>query len=185
MTLPAHSTKSVSAWIATSDSQAKLTLSQMQKYVRRAMLDHGWVWFARELAAKHGVDTRNPSAVAHWVRDFVARVIQFSPDPVGIENITPPAEHMDELQDALEPGGAGYIIGDCDDAATLSAALAGVFGVPSRFTIRAFDWGRGVSPYQHVFTTLLPRGGSPVECDTTRDAQKFPPKIQREFSIIV
>jgi transglutaminase-like putative cysteine protease len=184
MAATAHD-KVSSAWIAKSDSQAKLTLSQMQRYVRRALLDHDWVWFARDVAARHGVDTRSPIAVANFVRDFVARVVHFSPDPVGIENITPPAEHLEALQDALDVGGSGFIIGDCDDAATLSAALAGAFGVPARFTIRAFDWGRGPSPFQHVFTTLLPRGGAPVDVDTTRDAQHFPPKIQREFSIMV
>lgn len=175
-----------SRWLIRSDDQAKMTLQQMRQLVNAALQSHSWVWFARALVANTGaVDSRSPSTIALAIRDYLRQRLHYAPDPVGIENLTPPLEHMAQLQAAEAAGPGGYVVGDCDDAATLSAAIAGAVGIPSTFTIRAFDWGKGPSPFQHVFTTLYPRDGNPVVVDTTRNAQKFPPKVQREFTVQV
>lgn len=169
-------------WVIRSDTQARLTLAEMRKSVISALGNQDWLLFARGVIIRSGAPSRDAQAMAYAIRDYVARHLKFVRDPVGIENLTRPVDHMRQLEQA---GPSGYILGDCDDAATLSAALAGAVGIPSTFTVLAFDWGRGASPYQHVFTTLYPPKGRPVVCDTTRDAQKLPPKVARRFTIKV
>jgi hypothetical protein len=50
------------------------------------------------------------------------------------------------------------VLGDCDDASSLSAAIAGAVGIRSAIEARAF-WAP-YAPYQHVVTTLFPATGS-------------------------
>lgn len=167
-------------WVVRSDDQAKATLTQMQRMVRAVLGNHDWLLFARGIQVNAGVDMRNAGAMAYVVRDYVSRRLRFVRDPVGIESLTPPMVHMRALERTR-----GAIAGDCDDAATLSAALALAVGIPATYTIVAFDWKRGPTPYQHVFTTLYPKGAPPLKCDTTRNAQKFPPKVARTLTITV
>lgn len=124
-----------------------------------------------------GADTRDAASVARAVRDYVGRAVQYAPDPAGFEHIMPPTEHMKCLKQ--QP----VIIGDCDDAASLSAAIAGALGIPSVIQARSFWYPN--TPFQHVVTILHPRGTLPVECDTTHDAQKLPMKVFRRLSVRV
>jgi hypothetical protein len=146
---------------------AKSTLSKMSRGVHYAIHKPEFVWWARSVVQT--CSARNVMCQARMIRAYVARVIQFTRDPVGAENITPPLEHMDRIKEALA-NGPGYVLGDCDDAASLSAALGMAVGIPASFRILAFG-----GPWQHVYTILhVPQGGD-VEMDTTRAAQSLPP----------
>lgn len=163
-----------------SDSQAKSTLRLMQHLVNGAIQDHEFVWWVRgeiNFIAPLTIEDRNWVGVARAIRSYVAAHIRFCPDPDGIENITPPREHMKLLK--LHR----VLLGDCDDAATLSAAMGKSLGIPAEFRIFAFY--KPDNPYQHVVTYLHPRGGSVIDMDTTAPAQKLPPKATRSFSMRV
>lgn len=166
-----------SRWLLRSDADVRATLARMRHLVEKATFTQNFVYWARQEIARTGADSRTPSSVAYAVRDYVKRHIQFMPDPVGQDNLTPPLDHME----LIKANPQRPLLGDCDDAATLSAAMAGVAGIPSTFTVLAF-W-RPDSPYQHVFTTLYPRGGGPVVCDTTRDEQRLPPTATRRLTV--
>lgn len=163
-----------------SDAQAKLTLKRMQHNVNGAIQDHEFVnWVRGEIYrySPNAVEERNYPAVARAIRAYVADHIKFVPDPVGIENITPPQEHMRLLQKVR------IVLGDCDDAATLSAAMGKSLGIGASFKILAFR--KPDAPYQHVITYLHPRGGMVIDMDTTRPAQNLPPTTTRQFEMKV
>lgn len=163
------------------DDAAKLTLKKMQTLVRQAIAQRDFVWWVRtELGkiAPESVNNRDWRQLARAVREFVGSRIIFLPDPVGEENLTPPLEHMEKFQK-----GARFLYGDCDDAATLGAAMGMAVGIPAEFTIKAF-WTPD-SPFQHVVTYLRPKGSSAIDIDTTRAAQKIPPHSTREFTMRV
>ncbi|MGI8481227.1 MAG: transglutaminase domain-containing protein [Chthoniobacterales bacterium] len=175
------STQTTRGFLIASDAQAKMTLNRMRQKVRQAVLDHDFVWWARKELHKLAPDafaSRNWSQVARAVRQYVGAHIRFTPDPVGDENLTPPLEHMRMFQN-----GATILLGDCDDAATLSAAMAEAVGIPAEFVLRAFY--KPDNPYQHVLTVLHPKGGGAMVSDTTRDAQRLPPVATREFRMRV
>ena len=123
-----------------------------------------------------GVPRQDRTAQAYAVRDFIAHRIAFVRDPVGVESLTAPMQHMRWL---IRRG--AVLGGDCDDAATLSAALGMAIGIPASFTLTAYRGG----PWQHVYTTLHPPRGQPVDVDTTRDAQGLPPTPDRRLTVRV
>lgn len=158
-----------------SDRQAKLTLDRMASKVRQAIVDRDFVYWARSLFV--GAPERDYAALARDVCAYVGYHIKFCRDPVGVENLTPPIEHMRLLQ--ASP--SRVLLGDCDDAATLSAALAMAVGCPCSFRILAFR--APDAPFQHVLTVIHPaRALSDVICDPTRPAQGLPPVATRTFT---
>ena len=166
-------------WIP-SDDQAKMTLRRMAHYVNESLVDHDFVWWTREQIQRLrpiSVQSRDQVGIARGIREFVAAHLTFVPDPVGVEDITPPEKHMRLIQEHET------ILGDCDDAATLSAAMGKALGIPASFRILAFY--KPDNPYQHVITYLHPRGGGAIDMDTTRPAQKLPPVATRSFEVKV
>jgi transglutaminase-like putative cysteine protease len=166
-------------WIP-SDAQARVTLSLMQHRVNAAIQDHEFVWWTRNEInniASLAIISRDYVRVARAIRDYLSAHIRFMPDPFGVENITPPLEHMKLLQKHR------VLLGDCDDAATLSAAMGKAVGIPAEFRILAFY--KPNNPYQHVITYLHPKGGLVIDMDTTRPQQNLPPVATRSFSIRV
>ena len=173
------STTMAGFWIP-SDDQAKLTLKRMAHYVNQSLADHDFVWWVREQIERMvptSVADRYQPGIARGIREYVSARIQFVQDPVGVENITPPEKHMRLIQEKR------VILGDCDDAATLSAAMGKALGIPASFKILAFRTPD--APYQHVITYLHPRGGSAIDMDTTRAAQNLPPVSTRSFEVKV
>lgn len=102
------------------------------------------------------------------IRAFVADKVRFRFDPEGVELVTAPARLLAEI------AFGGWTEGDCDDSATLAAALGLAVGLRARFVTVALARG---APYTHVFAEL--RG--PVgwyELDTLREVQGIPPGYQ-------
>jgi hypothetical protein len=141
------------------------------------MHDTDFIIWARNVVQDSGANDRDPSEMARNIAAYIGRVIVYAPDPAGFEHLMPPQEHMKCLKQRPS------VLGDCDDASSLSAAIAGAVGIRSAIEARAF-WAP-YAPYQHVVTTLFPGNGKPVECDTTHDAQKLPLKVFRRLSVRV
>lgn len=101
------------------------------------------------------------------LRSWLARHWRFVEDPDGVEQVTAPELLLERIRSA------GWAEGDCDDVATLGAALALAGGHRVRF--RVVGWGRH---YSHVFAEVEPRPGCRcewVELDVTREAQGITP----------
>lgn len=157
-------------WLATGDAGAKETLRVMAAAVHHAITNPAFVWWARSIV--QDCPPRNETCCAYAIREYVAGAVHFQRDPLGVENITPPEVHMQKLRGRF----GAYVLGDCDDAATLSAALGMAVGLPARFVVLAFPmpgdapgvrYTQDTAPYQHVYTELL-AGGAWREMDTTR-----------------
>lgn len=152
----------------------------MRREVLKAVGNKDFQLWARDAVRSTGVELRDPHAVARGVRRYVETHLVFVRDPFGIESIMSPLQHMAFLKGHKQVGG------DCDDAATLSASLALALGLRAIFVIEAYDWGKGPSPYQHVYSIVRGPGQSwKVNMDTTRDAQGLPPKVARRFALVV
>lgn len=174
-------------WMATGDAGARETLGVMARLVHQAAADTNFVWWARNIV--NDCPPHNDECNALAIRDFVDRYVWFQRDPLGVENLTHPLEHMRRL---TMPG-ASHVKGDCDDVATLSAALGLALGMPAAFTVLAFArpddppgtrYGEYNAPYQHVYTSLA-AGSRLYEMDTTRPLAMLPPQIVRQLTVRV
>jgi transglutaminase-like putative cysteine protease len=109
---------------------------------------------------------RNPEAQALALRDWIASHVRFLRDPAGAELVQTPEYLLTELSKF------GTVQGDCDDVATLAAALAMSIGLRARFQLVGFDGPTG--PYGHIWTEVQGSQGGPWwEIDTTRPDQGF------------
>lgn len=173
-------------WLAVGDAGAKGTLSYMAQLVHQATSDPQFVWWARSIV--NNCLPRDDSCCALSIREFVDRSVWFLRDPLGNENITPPLEHMRRLMSA--PG--SHVRGDCDDAATLSAALGLAVGMPARFTVLAFapndapplaHYDQRNAPFEHVFTSLWSSNENAWrDMDTTRPHVDLPIRVVRSLN---
>lgn len=88
-----------------------------------------------------------------WVDAFIRRFWIVKPDPLGIEYVVSP-----DLQLCFFDK-VGFLAGDCDDAATLAAALLVAFGVPCWFVAIRMAGDRDFS---HVFCRTEARDIDPI-----------------------
>lgn len=161
-------------------STASETMERMRKLVRLAIDDPSFVYAARQIVARAA--QRDEPAQAQMLRQWMQQHFQFVKDPDGREDQRDPRYMLNKIQ------AFGKYLGDCDDAATLSAALAKAIGIPARFIAAAFaDPG----PFQHVYTVVYPmdpraRQRRPLEMDVTRPAN-IPrlPRFARRMPVTV
>lgn len=110
----------------------------------------------------------SPLGAVLAIRAWLARHVRFYPDPAEFELVRSPLHQLERIRSDE------YVTGDCDDIATLGAALGLAAGFPARFVVLAFDT---VGPWEHVFCQLrTPLGW--VELDTSREFQRVPPDFQ-------
>ena len=83
---------------------------------------------------------------ARGIQDYVARVMQYVPDPVGVEAVALASSHLANLERH------GHTWGDCDDATALIGTLAHAVGLPVRVTVASFRPDRF---YHHVWPEIL------------------------------
>lgn len=74
----------------------------------------------------------------------------FTPDPDNVELVRTPVEQLRQI------AYSGTMRGDCDDVATLGAALAKALGLRVRFVVLGFDGVGGA--FQHVYAQLYDAG---------------------------
>jgi transglutaminase-like putative cysteine protease len=103
------------------------------------------------------VDGRNVAGLARRVRQWMRHRVRFLPDPAvpGTELIRTPDYLLEEIDRF------GFARGDCDDAATLAAALLLSAGVTGRFV--AVGWG---GEFAHVYAEAATPAGF-LELDVT------------------
>lgn len=151
---------------------AGTTLAQMRANVRLA-LGEPIVWeTARAIVAN--VTVRDQAAQARAIRAWVAARFRYVNDPTTVELLASPGMLLKSIDRA------GYVQGDCDDAATLTAALLSAIGIPCELWAVGF---KADAPFGHVFTVAAPRGGAPYEMDVTRPAgvalpRQFPRRLR-------
>lgn len=114
---------------------------------------------------RHIVGVGNPLVA---LRRFLAEHVRFRHDPTGVELLKAPAYQLAAIR------ARGIVTGDCDDIATLGAALGLAAGFPARFVVLRFDPG---GPFEHVFTELRGPSGW-VELDTSRELQRIPRGVE-------
>lgn len=109
-------------------------------------------------------DAQTAGDRARRIRRFLERRVRFHPDPLHFETIKEPEFQLREIERA------GFTAGDCDDIATLGAALGLALGLPARFRVMAFD---SASPYEHVTADLFD-GSRWIDLDVSREFQRVP-----------
>lgn len=113
---------------------------------------------AVRIAHGTGIDAAQQAA---RIRAWLSRHVGFIRDPFGIEGLTEPVAQLLWLQNV------GWLDGDCDDVATLGAALGQAIGLPARFVLL----GR-LGGFEHVWAELGdPLTGAWYDLDITRPFQ--------------
>ena len=140
------------------------SLALMSSLVDRALDSPVVVYAARQLAVRAGVRRQYAQAVA--IRNFLSMAWRFVDDPTDRDLFVDPAESLKQYQ------AIGYMAGDCDEAATLGAALGRAVGMHAQFTVYWFE--NSTPPGQHVFAVLLTDDGRAVNLDVTRPRGPVP-----------
>lgn len=108
-----------------------------------------------------GIPPRDYYGMAVAIRNWLASVFHFIPDPVGVELLRAPDYQLRQYQTQMR------ITGDCDDAAVLGAALGKAVGIPAQFVAIGF---KPSGPLSHVYAQLTPLAKVPtvVSLDVTK-----------------
>lgn len=136
-------------WVPGGRALTAATLAQMRSLARGAVTDPMVVWAARRIAATAG-DGHADDLVAQWIRAYLQAHVRYASDPVDRELLVKPADMIREIDSA------GSVAGDCDDTATLGAALALAVGLPAIFRAVAVN---GDPEYSHVYAIIPTMGG--------------------------
>lgn len=135
------------------------------RHMRRLAREGGAACFLLHRLASHILTVTETDTGAAWeARAWLAAHVAFQSDPPGRESVKAPALMMREVE------AYGRSAGDCDDVATLGAALGHALGFRPFFVVVGFEAG---GPYHHVYT-YLPTSAGPVDLDTTAPAQELP-----------
>lgn len=150
------------SWIPEGDVGTYATLLTMRRLARAGAARRR----LQQLAVRLRMEARGDRCrYILALRNWLARNVRFRLDPPDVETIRAPLYMLDTYSDR------GYAWGDCDEVATLAAALGLAVRLRARFVVYAFalPW----APYSHVFTELE-CGGVWYELDTTAPAQFGP-----------
>lgn len=141
-------------WIPWGDNGVSATLDRMAKIVNESI--HMTIVRKYAIQAVQGVDGKNRLFQSQAIRKWILQRMSFIRDPLGVEMVHTPENMLLQYEEA------GIIYGDCDDMATLSAALGKSIGIESAFVVLGF--GDKSKPYGHVYTVLnTGKGWLPVD----------------------
>lgn len=143
-------------------------LEQMVRLTNSGLTNPLVVGAARTLAV-NSAPLRDQRRQAIGIRAWLMADFKFVDDPVGLELLRDPENMLREYFNT------GRVIGDCDEAAILGAALGKCVGIPAMFTVLAFrelDGGSGM--FSHVFASLLTDRGESVSLDVTKPPGSVP-----------
>jgi transglutaminase-like putative cysteine protease len=141
------------------------TLKIMRGFVRDAVRNPDQTVRGRATALVSGLPARNWHAEIRALHSFVRDQMRYLRDPVDVELVQTPERSLEIMQ------------GDCDDKATLLAALLDSIGHPARFVALGFN-GEGFS-HVLVETRIAHTGNDkrdwmPLETIIPREAGWFP-----------
>lgn len=145
----------------------RVTLRYMVKYAREYKKDVGIGTLARQLLEKipGSANSKNYREFARALQHFVRDQIRYVPDIHETETLQTPARTLQ------------IRTGDCDDKATLLAALLGSIGFATRFVAIGLKGG----PYTHVLCEVK-LGKDWIPCETIVDGKEigwFPEGVTR------
>jgi transglutaminase-like putative cysteine protease len=147
------------------DNGVRQSLAVMAAAVDAALDSPDVVFLARRLAVQAGV--RRPYLQALAIKNFLERTWRFVDDPYDRDTFVAPDVALREFL------AAGVLAGDCDEAATMGAALGRAIGLQAQFVVLFFD-DRPDASVQHVFAVLLTDDGRSVSLDITRPRGPVP-----------
>jgi transglutaminase-like putative cysteine protease len=135
------------------DAGAYQTLRQMSVYAQQA---------AAAFPGPTLWPNLEPTMRARAIRGWLERHTRYREDPPGIEHSRHPLEMLASLSQGENP-----VAGDCDDIASLGAAVALACGLRARW--RMVRLGGPGSDYGHVFAEVAASHRGPwVDLDVTR-----------------
>lgn len=115
------------------------TLSAMRDLVMQALKDPQQLIREKALSLTRSLTARDWVAQATVLQEFVRDTIKYQRDPEPFELVQTPSKTLQ------------YQAGDCDDQATLLAALLVSLGHPTRFVAIGLNGG----PFSHVLCETL------------------------------
>jgi transglutaminase-like putative cysteine protease len=139
------------------DAGTQYTLRMMASIARGASKSPVVATVARQLVAQLPA---TPTAQVGAIRRYLSTHVVFQNDPPGIEYVQQPVRLVQEITQN------GETYGDCDDVATLGAALGLALGYQARYVVTAFK--PQPTPYAHVYLQLRGSDGVWQTLDTTR-----------------
>lgn len=154
--------------ISSGDAGVSQTLTHMRALVSESMADPSVVLFARSFVLRAG--QREYRHQADLIQTWMRGVWVFADDPIDREFLVSPAVLLSMLTTT------GRIVGDCDEAAVLGAALGQAIGMAPQFVVLGFaspDTGND-GRLAHVYTQLLTPDGDTVSLDITRPDGPLP-----------
>jgi hypothetical protein len=132
------------------------TVRVMHRFANKGKTDLTVQKIVDSIIAKTGCKNRDYQCKAQALYDFVKSYIRFERDPFGVEMVQEPLVTLKRKA------------GDCDDHATLIAAMFGAIGYPYSFkTIKADR--RRPSEFSHIYTIINIPGKGWVGADTSVD----------------
>lgn len=148
------------------DAGTRETLKIMAEFARASVRDPRQIIRRKAMEILSGIPPRQYAAEIRALHAFVRDQIRYLKDPVDMELVQTPEATL-ELQQ-----------GDCDDKATLLAALLTATGHRSQFVAIGFDNG----PFSHVLVeTQFGRGWMPLETIIQKEAGWFPSGVRRQY----
>jgi len=151
-------------WLPGGDVGVLQTVNAMRDVVR-ASLAAPVVRLTAEAAVEGATDP-----VTQWrlLRNWLATHTQFLADPPNLELVRTPVEQLRRI------ARDGIMRGDCDDVATLAAALTLALGRPARFAVLGFFQPGPATPYRHIFTEMQTAPDVWRDFDVTRRPGSLP-----------
>lgn len=125
------------------------TLTAMRTVIRRAVADPRIQLAARTAAPLGSTPLQIRDGILSWLLTHSV----FRNDPVAVELVRTPTAQLGVI------ARQGRMPGDCDDAATLGAALALTRGLPTRLTVIGFGPTGPATSYTHVYPEVRVGGG--------------------------
>jgi transglutaminase-like putative cysteine protease len=148
------------------DAGTRETLKIMADYARAAVRSPEQVIRRKAAQILSGTPPRQYFAEIRALHAFVRDQIRYLKDPVDMELVQTPEATLEIGQ------------GDCDDKATLLAALLTATGHRSQFVAIGFDSG----PFSHVLVeTQVGRGWMPLETIIPKEPGWFPEGVKRQY----
>lgn len=99
------------------------------------------------------------------LENFLRQTWRFVPDPLFAEYIRAPGNQLAEFADK------GYLQGDCDDAATLAAAVLAALNWPAEIMAIRLP---GMPEFSHVFVRTVTAAGQVMDIDPIVPASQLP-----------
>lgn len=151
---------------------AAKTLREMAKNIKHDAASPE-VWeTSRSIVAQ--VPERDQPLQAKTIRRWCKARFRYVADPVNIDLLASPRYLLNQIKKH------GYVQGDCDDAAALTASLLQGVGIVA--TLEAVAFIRPDAPFTHVFTIAHPRGGEPWNMDVSHPDDSPPRAFTRRLT---